>query len=302
MGKVIVIGSSNTDMVFRTPRFPGPGETIIGSDFSVIPGGKGANQAVAAARAGAQVVFVAKVGNDDLGRQALTGYAQDNIETRFILTDDGRPSGVAMILVDETSGMNSIVVAPGANANLLPEYLEAIAFEIQSADVLLVQLEIPLETVLRALELAAVTGVTTILNPAPARALPAHLLSLVDIITPNETEAWQLTGIAPEDADSMLASGKELLRQVRQAAIITLGEQGAYFIHQSGANHSIPTVRVNAVDSTAAGDVFNGYLAAAIADKMPFEKAIRRANLAASLSVTRPGAQPSIPCHHEIID
>ena len=301
MGKVIVIGSSNTDMVFRTPRFPAPGETILGSDFAVIPGGKGANQAVAAARAGAEVVFIAKVGDDDLGRQALTCYQEDGIETRFILADHSHPSGVAMILVDETTGMNSIVVAPGVNAHVMPADLDAIAFEIQSADVLLIQLEIPLETVLRALELAAITGVTTILNPAPAQDLPNHLLGLVDIITPNETEAWQLTGVSPDLTGFTEQAGKSLLRQVRQAAIMTLGEHGAFFMHKSGQEDIIPALRVDVVDSTAAGDVFNGYLAASLADKTDFVQSIKIANTAASISVTRPGAQPSIPGKNEVI-
>ena len=296
----MVIGSSNTDMVFRVSRFPLPGETLLGGEFRVIPGGKGANQAVAAARAGAEVVFVAKVGDDDLGKQAIAGYHRDGIDIRFILNEKEMPSGVAMILVEDGSGKNSIVVASGANACLRPADMDHLAFEIQSADVLLIQLEIPVETVQRALELAAITGVTTILNPAPAQTVSEELLHLVDFITPNETETQLLTGILPDREDATIAAARKLLQPVREAAIITLGEQGAFYLDKTGQSINIPALRVTAVDSTAAGDVFNGYLAAALAGQMSPVDAIELANKAAALSVTRHGAQPSIPKWDEL--
>lgn len=300
MGKIVVIGSSNTDMVVTSSKMPLPGETVMGNEFDVIPGGKGANQAVAAARAGGNVSFVAKVGNDDFGKQAIDGYQKDNINTENILIDSVKPTGVAVIIVDENSGQNSIVVAPGSNGNLTVADIEKIESEIKSADVLLVQLEIPIETVQAALGIAKKGNVTTILNPAPAQFLSDELLSLVDIITPNETETQILIGINPVNSKDIKVAAAQLLKKVNQSVIITLGSSGVYFISKNTNGEFVPTTKVDPVDTTAAGDVFNGYFASALANGNSFKKAIQVANAAAAISVTRKGAQPSAPTLLEV--
>ena len=298
--KVIVVGSSNTDMVCRSVRLPQPGETILGGSFDIIQGGKGANQAVAAARAGAEVIFAAKVGDDDFGRNAIQGYRKDRIDTGFLQQSESHPTGVAVILVDENTGQNSIVVASGANAQLTPEDIENAAAAIAGAAVLLVQLETPLPSVQRALEIARSAGVTTILNPAPAAVLNDDLLSLVDIITPNESETAHLIGLEPRTKTDIRKAAALLLKKVRQAVIITLGGKGVYFVSHSGEHGFLPASKVKAVDTTAAGDVFNGYLAAALAKEISLQEGIQWAIRAATLSVTRKGAQPSIPFAHEL--
>lgn len=302
MGKVIVVGSSNTDMVVTTLKLPDPGETIMANEFNVHPGGKGANQAVASARADAEVIFVAKVGNDDFGKQAIKGYMSDKICVDHIFTDEDHASGIAMILVDENSGENSIVVVGGANNALSAEDIKQIKGVISQADILLMQLEIPIDVVETTLKMASESGVRTILNPAPARSLSDEILGLVDIITPNETEAKILTGIELLKDEDVERAATRLLEKVNEAVIITLGSRGVYLLSRSGEKGFIATSRVVAVDTTAAGDVFNGYLAAALGSGMDYQKAIFIANKAATLSVTRKGAQPSIPKISEILD
>ncbi|MCB0687410.1 MAG: ribokinase [Saprospiraceae bacterium] len=299
-GKIVVVGSSNTDMVVNAHKIPAPGETIMGSSFSVIPGGKGANQAVAAARAGADVIFIAKTGSDEFGQQAIEGYQEEHINTNFILQDQDTPSGIALIIVDDYSGQNSIVVAPGSNSKLTPQEIIALEEEIAGADVLLVQLEIPLGTVQKSLEIAHYSEVLTILNPAPAQKLDDDWLGLVDIITPNETETKLLTGIDPCDEDSIRAAGKELLRKIKHTVIITRGEHGVYYISKNGAQGFLKTNSVKALDTTAAGDVFNGYLAAALSQGENLEAAMKKAMKAATLSVCKKGAQTSIPFANEL--
>jgi len=297
MGKVVVVGSSNTDMVFSCSNMPRPGETITGQSFDIIPGGKGANQAVAAVRAGASVTFIARTGNDQFGLNAVKGYEKDNIDTSYISTDAERPSGTAMIMVD-ASGQNSIIVVPGANGNLSPTDIKKAEESIRDADVVLIQLEIPLSTVGFALKMARKYNTLTILNPAPAIKLPEEILAYVDLITPNETETLLLTDILPENESLLKAAASDLHRNIAMV-VITLGEKGAYLSTRE-MSLIIPSERVKAVDTTAAGDVFNGYLAAALADGRSLTEAVQSANKAASRSVLKKGAQPSIPYKHEL--
>ncbi|MBN1924765.1 MAG: ribokinase [Prolixibacteraceae bacterium] len=300
MGKVLVIGSSNTDLVTRTEKMPKSGETIIGKEFRVMQGGKGANQAVAAARAGSNVVFVAKLGNDAFAESAISGYQKDRLNTRYILYEKNEPTGTAIILVDDHSGQNSIVVNPGANHRLSVSDIEGIENDLFTPGVLLVQLEIPPEVVHYALKTAAQHGMKTVLNPAPAQNLSDELLSYVDIITPNETEAEMLTGIECKTDKTVEKAATALLKKVNQGVIITLGEKGAFFMLKNGQKGTIPALNVKAVDTTAAGDVFNGYLAAGLSNEVQIEDAIRTATRAASFSVKKEGAQPSIPYLYEI--
>lgn len=301
MGKIVVIGSSNTDMVVTTPKIPVQGETIMGNEFNVFPGGKGANQAVAAARADGNVSFIAKVGDDDFGRNAVLGYKEDKINTDNIFIDPNKPSGIAVIIIDENTGQNSIVVVGGANNNLSIDDIKTSEKIISEADVVLIQLEIPLEVVEFSLKLAKQYGVKTILNPAPAQFLSDDILRLVDIITPNESETQILTGLNLSSDEDVKMAAARLLEKVNDAVLVTLGSQGVYFISKNGVNGFVPTIKVEAIDTTAAGDVFNGYFAAALSVGKSFMESISVSNKAAAFSVTRKGAQPSIPKITELI-
>ncbi|MFA9392371.1 MAG: ribokinase [Prolixibacteraceae bacterium] len=300
MRKIVVVGSSNTDMVVRSQRIPAPGETVLGSEFDIIQGGKGANQAVAAARAGSAVTFIAKVGSDDFGKAAINAYSKDNINTDHIFTDVQQPTGVAIIIVDDTSGQNSIVVAPGSNGQLTSPDIKSVQQIIVGADAVLMQLEIPLETILTVLKIASANKVKTILNPAPAQALSDELLSLVDIITPNESETELITGMSLTNEESIRKAADALLQKINEAVIITLGSRGVYYKTKSGEEAFVATNKVDAVDTTAAGDVFNGYFVSALVNGVSFKAAIALANKAAAISVTRKGAQPSIPYAREV--
>lgn len=298
--RIVVVGSSNTDMVVKSRRIPRVGETVVGGQFVMAAGGKGANQAVAAARLGAEVTFVAKVGQDMFGDQAIAGYTREGIDTRFVFRDPAHATGVALIMVDE-QGENLISVASGANHHLGPADVDQVADAIRQAEVLVVQLETPLATVLHAARLAHAAGVRVILDPAPAPAepLPRELLSAVTCVKPNETEAQRLTGLAVEDEHSARQAAEELVRQGATSAIVTLGARGAVWL-EGGQWGFVPGFRVEALDSTAAGDAFSGALACALARRMPLAEATRYACLAAALSVTRMGAQPSLPTAEEV--
>ena len=296
--KIIVVGSSNTDMVIRTDHIPVPGETILGGQFFLNPGGKGANQAVAAARLGGQVVFVCKTGNDVFGKQAIELFRNEGIDTSFISEDNDHPSGVALITVDKR-GENSIAVASGANGFLSPSDVQRAEATLINAGYILLQLEIPLDTVDYVASFAASRRLKVILNPAPACELPESLLKKVSIITPNETEAGKLTGIVVNTPETAEQAARILHAKGIETVIITRGEEGALLLHQHTITH-IPSVKVKAVDTTSAGDVFNGALAVALSEGKRMEEATAFACRAAALAVTRLGAQSSAPYRHEL--
>ncbi len=295
---ILVIGSANTDMVVKTAKLPAPGETVLGGEFLMNPGGKGANQAVAAARLGGTVTFVAKVGDDVFGREARAGFDREGMDIQYVLTDPDSPSGVALINVDE-HGENCIAVAPGANGNLHPADVEAALQAAPPNTLLLLQLEIPLPTVEQAIKLADKRGLRVVLNPAPARALPDSLFLNLFLITPNETEAETLTGIRVADEATAERAALKFHDMGVQNVIITLGAKGAY-LHTADGGTLIKTPPVLPVDTTAAGDCFNGALTVALAEEMPLSDAVMFACRAASVSVTRMGAQASIPTRADL--
>ena len=299
MKKIIVVGSANTDMVVKADKLPSPGETVMGGIFFMNAGGKGANQAVAAARLGGKVTFVAKVGNDIFGKQTISGLNKEGVETTYIFEDDNAPSGTALITVNN-EGENCIVVAPGANANLSPEDVETVTI-MTEAEIILVQLEIPMETIAFIINKAKANGQKVILNPAPAQPLTDELLDGLFLITPNETEATLLTGINVHDKTTAAQAADFLQRKGIQNVVITLGKQGAYLqTHHLKILVDAPSVQP--IDTTAAGDTFSGAIAVAIAENMDWEQAIRFACQAASISVTRLGAQASVPYRNEIVN
>lgn len=296
--KIVVVGSSNTDMIIKVPRIPKPGETILGGVFATAAGGKGANQAVAAARAGGEVGLVARVGEDMFGEKAVQGFISDRINVNHVKKDKKNPSGVALIFVG-ADGENSIAVASGANGALSPADVNFARKVIESADILVLQLEVPLETVRAAAEIAANAGVKVILNPAPACLLGDDILKHVTIITPNESEAELLTAIKVVDEKSAERAAQALIDKGVETVLVTLGPKGVW-IKTRNISQLVPGFVVKAVDSTAAGDVFNGALAVALAEKKSLLEAARFANAAAALSVTKLGAQPSAPTRQEI--
>ncbi len=299
MKKIVVVGSSNTDLIIKVPEIPRPGETLLGGEFMTFPGGKGANQAVAAARAGGDVVFIAAVGDDPYGEEALKGYRLDKINTENIKICKGVPSGIAMITISE-KGENAITVASGANALLSPADLEELNEVFYEADYMLIQLETPLETVQKAVELCNKLKTRVILNPAPAAELSDKILEKVGIITPNETEAESLTGVIVSDELSAAEAADVLHDFGIETVIITLGASGAYLSDRATSTRSmVPGFSVQAVDTTAAGDVFNGQLAVSLAEGRELERAIVEAHAAAALSVQKLGAQSSIPRREE---
>lgn len=298
---IVVVGSTNKDLVAMTPHIPAPGETVLGGAFTIVAGGKGANQAVAAARLGGNVTFIARVGDDAFGRQSLAGFEADGINTTYVTVTPGVPSGVALIAVSETTGENSIVVAPGANALLSPEDIDAAVEAFETAQAIVLSLEVPLETIQRAVTLGAERQIPIILNPAPARALPSRLLASVSVLTPNETEARQIAGMgaANDDADINTVAA-ELITSGIDAAVITLGSAGSLIVTPDGIEQAA-SFPVKAVDTVGAGDCFTGALAVELASGKSLRDAVRFASAAAALKVTRPGAQPGIPYRDEVV-
>ncbi len=293
-----MIGGSNTDLIVKAERLPRPGETILGGEFATAGGGKGANQAVAAARAGGAVTFVARVGRDANGDRAVAGFAAAGIDVAHVIRDPSRPSGVALIFVGR-GGENSIAVASGANDNLSPGDVRKARRAFLRARVVLLQLETPLKTVDASVDLATASGVRVVLNPAPARPLPARLLARVYLLTPNESEAELLTGVAVASERAAARAADALLARGVQNVAITMGSRGAY-VAGPGVRQLIPGFKVRAVDATGAGDVFNGALVVALAEGRPLLEAARFGSAAAAISVTRFGAQPSAPTRREI--
>ena len=306
MPKIVVIGSSNTDMTVRLPRLPAPGQTVLGGGFATTPGGKGANQAVAARRAGGEVVFITAVGFDELGKSALDLYRREGIDVSHAKICDGVASGVALIFVGE-DGENMIGVASGANHRLSAHDIDGLPDSVfRAGDVLLVGLEVPVETAARAIERGASVGMQVILNPAPVptstEVVTSALLALVDVLTPNRVEALALAGMDPyTDSDpDWKRCADRLLRSGARAVVITLGAQGCLVATGAGSAQ-MPAPRAKAIDTVGAGDAFNGALAAALAEKRPLLEAAAWANAAAAVAVTRPGAQSALP-YREAID
>jgi len=296
--RILVVGSSNTDMVIRSHHLPKPGETVIGGTFTMNPGGKGANQAVAIARLRGHVSFICKTGSDMFGYQSQQLFKEEGIDTSHLFTDSNYPSGVALIMVDEQAE-NCITVASGANAQLMPSDLSNVGEAIDQADIILMQLEIPIETVTYVAEIATQKGKKVILNPAPAQPLPMDLFSHIHILTPNETEAEIITGIKIVDTGSAANAARQIASFGVEHVIITMGAKGA-FIYSKGKEEMIPAYPVKAIDTTGAGDVFNGALAVALADGRKIKEAVQYACKASALSVTRPGAQSSAPYRDEV--
>lgn len=296
--KITVVGSSNTDLVIKTPKLPAPGETVLGSKFIIAPGGKGANQAVAIARLGGEVTFIAKLGMDDFGDQRLEDFQRDGMNTDFVFRDKESPTGVALIFVDD-AGENMIAAAQGANARLSLDDVDKARSAIISADMAVLQLETTLETVEHTVNIAAENHIPVILNPAPGRKLPRNLIEKIDYLTPNETEAAILTGIEVASDDDARKAGAELLELGAGCVIVTMGKRGAMLI-TTAESCMVPAFTVDAVDATAAGDAFNGGLAYALATGSEVKEAVKFGNATAALAVTKMGAQPSMPTRDEL--
>jgi ribokinase len=297
--RVVVVGSFNTDLMARTPQLPAAGETILGDLFRMGPGGKGSNQAIAIARLGITARFVGCLGTDVFGDLAQSALSDEGVDTSFVKRTTDFHTGAALIVVNEVSGENWIIVVPGANDHLLPEDICAAPGCLEEASVLLLQLEIPLPTVERAAQLGGEKGLRVILNPAPAQPLPGSLLARVDILTPNETELERLTNRRARTLVEVEAAARALLLQGPGAVVVTLGANGALCVTAEEVRH-FPGYTVETVDTTGAGDSFSGALAAALAAGSHLEDAIKFANAAAALSVTRVGTAPAMPTLAEV--
>jgi ribokinase len=295
---IVVVGSANMDMVVLTKRFPEPGETVFGGTFGMFPGGKGANQAVCAAKLGGRVYFIGKMGRDVFRDKLLDSMKHDGVRLGRLTTDPHDSTGIALITVDG-GGQNEIVVVSGSNMKLLPSDIERERSVFASVKVLLLQLEIPIPTVVKAARLAKERAVTVVLNPAPARKLPASLLKMVDYITPNETELHHLTSMPVSSIRGVERAAQRLLASGIRTVLVTMGAKGCLMVRE-GATKLFPAHKVKPVDTTAAGDAFNGALAFALASGYSLEEAIALANSVAAFAVTRMGAQSSMPTMNEL--
>lgn len=295
MANVVVVGSLNADLVVKSPRFPQPGETISGEDLQIIPGGKGANQAVAAARQGVKTSMIGRVGSDSFGPFLLENLKSNQVDTSHVLQTDSA-TGTAIIVVD-ANGQNSIVLSPGANGKVTPADVDSASFA--DFGLLLLQLEIPTPTVLRAAQRAHEHGLQVILNPAPAKPLPHELLANVDILIPNESELSLLTGLPVNDVSSAEMAAKEILKQGVQTVIVTLGSKGALLVTASQVTH-VNTYKVDVIDTTAAGDAFIGGFASAMLSGKSLEDSVRYGCACGALATTKFGAQPSLPTKTEV--
>jgi ribokinase len=298
MPRIVVVGSTNVDLAFRLSRLPSPGETLSASTMLIGHGGKGANQAVMAARLGAHVVMVSAVGDDAFGREALENYCRQGIDVQHVRVRAEYPTGTAAIMVDDAAN-NSIVVASGANGSVTVTDVRSAETAIHAADAVLTQLETPVEAAIDAFRLARASGVRTLLNPAPARPLPDDLLSLTDICVPNESELSVLSGHRVGSFPEVESAARRLLHRGPRAVLVTLGERGALMV-TADQTESIPAITVEAIDPTAAGDAFLGCLAVALSEGDSLIAAARRACAVAALTVTRPGAQSSFPSREEL--
>jgi ribokinase len=298
--KIAVIGSTNTEMIFKAPRIPAAGENVLGSSFSMSPGGRGVNQAIAAARSGGQVVFIGRTGNDIFGTEVLNVLQRDNIDTTYVTRDPELASGISSMVLD-ASGEAGITITPGANVNLDANHLIQAREAIGAADVVLIQLDIPIETVKYAADLARSSGARVILNPAPALPVSDEILRSISILTPDASQAEILTGITITDERSAELAGRILLERGLSRVIITLRTKGAMVIDNGGAEH-VPGFKLSKIDTSVASDVFNGTLALGLAENKNFYEAVLFANAAAALSASRHGTLPSIPYREEILE
>lgn len=297
---IVILGVFVADAAFRCDRLPRLGETLIGTGFTLGPGGKGSNQAVAAAKAGGDVGFLARIGDDTFGAMGLATWAEAGVAP-MVIRDPERATGAAGIFIEATEGRNAIVISPGAAAAISPADVEATAGAIAAAKVAVTQLEQPADVALRFLQIARAGGALTILNPAPAATLPEGMLGLCDYLTPNEAEAEALTGIAVTDRTSAEQAARALLAQgVRCAVIVTLGGDGALVVDATGARHVPPMQAGPVVDTTGAGDAFNGGLACGLAQGLPLDDSLRFATAVAALSVTKAGTAASMPTRAEV--
>jgi ribokinase len=300
MGQVTVVGSFMYDLVATVPRRPKTGETLVGNTFGMFLGGKGANQAIAASRAGSKVTMVGRLGNDFFGKQFLEKFSREGINTDFVTQDDENGTGVAMPLID-ASGDNSIVIIPQANMALTVENINQAQSTIADADVLVMQCEVPMDANQRAAEIAKQNDTLVILNPAPAQLIPDQILKLVDIIIPNEIETETLTGLPTKTENEVLVAGRNLLSKGVETVILTLGDRGSLLLNEDGEK-LIPAFDVSVVDTTAAGDSFCGVLAASLANGISINLSVEIANAAGALAVTKLGAEPSLPQRDAIDD
>jgi ribokinase len=296
--KVLVVGSANMDLVVRCERFPHPGETIFGSAFAMFPGGKGANQAVCCAKLGGDVEFLGRMGKDVFCDRLSANMKREGVGLEHVLIDPSEPTGTALITVD-CAGQNEIIVASGSNMKLRPEHILEHKDAFADVVIVLLQLEIPLDTVIQAAELAKLNSAVVVLNPAPARPLPDELLRLVDYLTPNETEAHLLTGVPVTDLVSAETAAGVLLGKGVRNVIVTMGSAGCLLVNATGKK-AFPARRVQPVDTTAAGDAFNGALGHALAQGTTLDEAIVLANAVAAYAVTKPGAQTAMPTMAEL--